>query len=99
MLYIVYIKGVIYVKIEKKAIPLDSTFEGFDSVYQITQRYMATIAKKTDYVLRQQIIQYAKLKSQEYGEDVQVIFMDEEKVNRIIDLGLKEYLSEERGYK
>ena len=86
-------------KIEKKPVPLDGTFEGFDSVYQITQRYMATIVKKTDYALRQQIIQYATLKSQEYGEEVQVIFMDEDKVNRIIDLGLKEYLSEERGYK
>ena len=68
---------------------LGEDFEGFDSV---TQRYMAAIAKSTDYALRHQIQQYAKLKSQEYGEDIQVIFMDEEKVNRIIDLGLREYL-------
>ena len=71
---------------------LGEDFEGFDSVYSVTQRYMAAIARKTDYALRHQIQQYAKLKSQEYGEDIQVIFMDEEKVNRIIDLGLREYL-------
>ena len=65
---------------------LGEDFEGFDSVY------MTAIAKSTDYALRHQIQQYAKLKSQEYGEDIQVIFMDEEKVDRIIDLGLREYL-------
>ena len=70
-----------------------------DIIYNHVSRFMACITKAQDTALRKQIVQYAKLKSQEYGEEVQVIFMDEDKVNRIIDLGLKEYLSEERGYK
>lgn len=67
-----------------------------DIIYNHVSRFMACITRAQDTALRKQIIQYAKLKSQEYGEDVQVIFMDEDKVNRIIDLGLKEYLEEER---
>lgn len=63
-----------------------------DLVYQCTQRYIAAIVKEKDEYLRKQIYEYARLKSVEYGEDVQVIFMDEDKVNRIIDLGIKEYL-------
>lgn len=70
-----------------------------DIIYSHVSRFMACVTKAQDTALRQQIIQYAKLKSEEYGEEVQVIFMDEDKVNRIIDLGLKEYLEEERGCK
>ena len=70
-----------------------------DLVYKCTQRYIAAITKKTDDILRKQIYEYAQLKSEEYGEEVQVLLMDEDKVNRIIDLGIREYYRETRGWK
>lgn len=66
-----------------------------DLMYTHVQRYIAFITKAQDDALRKVIIEHAQERSKELGEDIEVLFADEEKVNRIIDLGIKEYLKEE----
>lgn len=70
-----------------------------DLVYTHVQRYIAFVTKAQDDALRKAIIEHAQERSKELGEDVEVLFADEEKVNRIIDLGIREYYRETRGWK
>lgn len=77
----------------------DEPLAGEDLIYKHVSRFIACVTKAQDTALRKQIYEYAQLKSKEYGEEVQVLMMDEDKVNRIIDLGVKEYLREEREHK
>lgn len=70
-----------------------------DLVYTHVQRYVAFVTKAQDDALRKAIIEHAQERSKELGEDVEVLFADEEKVNRIIDLGIREYYRETRGWK
>lgn len=70
-----------------------------DLVYSHVSRYVAFITKAQDDALRKAIIEHAQERSKELGEHIEVLFADEEKVNRIIDLGIREYLKEERGLK
>lgn len=70
-----------------------------DLVYTHVQRYVAFITKAQDDALRKAIIEHAQERSKELGEDIEVLFADEEKVNRIIDLGIREYYRETRGWK
>lgn len=68
-----------------------------DLMYTHVQRYVAFITKAQDDALRKAIIEHAQERSKELGEDIEVLFADEEKVNRIIDLGVREYYRETRG--
>lgn len=70
-----------------------------DLVYTHVSRYVAFITKAQDDALRKTIIEHAQERSKELGEDIEVLFADEEKVNRIIDLGIREYYREMRGWK
>lgn len=70
-----------------------------DLMYKHVQRYVAFITKAQDDALRKAIIEHAQERSKELGEDIEVLFADEEKVNRIIDLGIREYYREMRGWK
>lgn len=70
-----------------------------DLVYSHVSRYVAFITKAQDDALRKTIIEHAQERSKELGEDIEVLFADEEKVNRIIDLGIREYYREMRGWK
>ena len=63
-----------------------------DLVYRSVQKFCAYITKASDDALRRAIYDYAREKSLEQGEDIQVIFVDQEKVDRILDLGIREYL-------
>ena len=63
-----------------------------DLMYSVQQKFVAAITKETDDALRRAIYDYAREKSLEQGEDIQVIFADQEKVDRILDLGIREYL-------
>lgn len=69
-----------------------------DLIYKHVQRYVAFITKAQDDALRKTIIEHAQERSKELGEDIEVLFADEEKVNRIIDLGIREYYRETRGW-
>lgn len=69
-----------------------------DLVYSHVSRYVAFITKAQDDALRKTIIEHAQERSKELGEDIEVLFADEEKVNRIIDLGIREYYRETRGW-
>ena len=68
-----------------------------DLVYSHVQRYIAFVTKAQDDALRKAIVEHAQERSKELGEDIEVLFADEEKVNRIIDLGIREYYRETRG--
>ena len=68
-----------------------------DLMYKHVQRYVAFITKAQDDALRKAIVEHAQERSKELGEDIEVLFADEEKVNRIIDLGIREYCRETRG--
>lgn len=70
-----------------------------DLVYSHVSKYVAFITKAQDDALRKTIIEHAQERSKELGEDIEVLFADEEKVNRIIDLGIREYYREMRGWK
>ena len=70
-----------------------------DLMYKHVQRYVAFITKAQDDALRKAIVEHAQERSRELGEDVEVLFADEEKVNRIIDLGIREDYRETRGWK
>lgn len=70
-----------------------------DLMYTHVQRYIAFITKAQDDALRKVIIEHAQERSKELGENIEVLFADEEKVNRIIDLGIREYCRETRGWK
>lgn len=70
-----------------------------DLMYTYVQRYIAFITKAQDDALRKAIIEHAQDRSKELGENIEVLFADEEKVNRIIDLGIREYYREMRGWK
>ena len=70
-----------------------------DLMYTHVQRYIVFITKAQDDALRKAIIEHAQERSKELGEDIEVLFADEEKVNRIIDLGIREYYRETRGWK
>ena len=64
-------------------------------VYSRTDRVIAEITNKREEYLQQKIIDYAKQHAEEYGEEVEVIFLDEDKVRMIIKLGIQEYLKRE----
>lgn len=64
-------------------------------VFSITNRVIAEIINKREEYLQQKIIDYAKQHAEEYGEEVEVIFLDEDKVRMIIKLGIQEYLKRE----
>ena len=66
-----------------------------NGVYSITDRVIAEITNKREEYLQQKIIDYAKQHAEEYGEEVEVIFLDEDKVRMIIKLGIQEYLKRE----
>ena len=63
-----------------------------DLIYKHVQKYVAFITKAQDDALRKAMVEHAQERSKELGEDIEVLFADEEKVNRIIDLGIREYL-------
>ena len=69
-----------------------------DLIYTHVQRYVVFITKAQDDALRKAIVEHAQERSKELGEDIEVLFADEEKVNRIIDLGIREYYRETRGW-
>ena len=93
MLYIVYINEEELIKVK---IDDEEWRERDDLMYKCVQKFCAYITKESDDVLRRAIYDYAREKSLEQGEDIQVIFADQEKVDRILDLGIKEYLRLER---
>lgn len=66
-----------------------------NGVFSITDRVIAEITNKREEYLEQKIIDYAKQHAEEYGEEVEVIFLDEDKVRMIIKLGIQEYLKRE----
>ena len=66
-----------------------------NGVFSITDRVIAEITNKREEYLQQKIIDYEKQHADEYGEEIEVIFLDEDKVRMIIKLGIQEYLKRE----
>ena len=61
-----------------------------NGIYKITDYVIKEIAKKEDEDTRKMIIEYAKTRFPR--KDVSIEFYDEEMIEEIIDLGIKEYL-------
>ena len=59
-------------------------------IYKCQERVIKEIVKKDDAHTRQVIKDYARTKYP--NENVRIDFLDEEVVNQIIDLGVREYL-------
>lgn len=66
-----------------------------NGIYSITNRIIAEVVNKEDEYLKQVIMDYAKKISSEYGEEVKVVFLDEDKARKIIELGIQEYFRRE----
>ena len=67
-----------------------------NGIFSITETFIAEIVKKEDDILRQKILDYWKRHAEKFGEEVNVVFLDEEKAIQIINLGMQEYLRRER---
>lgn len=63
-----------------------------DLFYNVVETVWKVIVKNNDEQTKQIITEYAMKKSQEIGERISVVFIDEEIVKEIIDLGIEEYL-------
>ena len=61
-------------------------------IYSITNRVIAEVVKKEDEYIKKVITDYARKISAEYGEEVKVIFIDEDMAREIINLGIAEYM-------
>ena len=66
-----------------------------NGIFSITETVVAEIVKKEDDLLRQKILDFWKQHAEEFGEEINVIFLEEEKARRIINLGIQEYLKRE----
>lgn len=67
-----------------------------DSIYKVTMGIHAMIIDETDQHLKEIMIEYAKKRAEETGVHLELVFMEKEKVEKIIDLGVAEYLRLER---
>lgn len=61
-----------------------------NGIYKITDYVIKEIVKKEDEDTRKMIIEYAKTRSPR--KNVSIEFYEEEMIEEIIDLGIKEYL-------
>lgn len=66
--------------------------EGENGVYSLTSRMIAEVVNKEDEYIKKVITDYARKISAEYGEEIQVAFIDEDMAREIINLGVAEYL-------
>lgn len=66
-----------------------------NGIYSISNRIIAEVVNKEDEYIKKVITDYAKKISSEYGEEVRVVFLDEDKARKIIELGIQEYLRRE----
>ena len=66
-----------------------------NGTYKIINYVIKEIVKKEDEDTRKMIIEYAKTRFPR--KDVSIEFYDEEMIEEIIDLGIKEYLRRHRG--
>lgn len=67
-----------------------------DMVFKMTTNIIAMIIDKNEQHLKEVMIKYAKKRAEETGVHVEIVFMEKEKVEKIIDLGISEYLKRER---
>lgn len=63
-----------------------------DGIYSITQNLIAKVVSNKEQYIKDVIIEYARKRSQELGQEVEALFIDQDMANEIIDLGVKAYM-------
>lgn len=67
-----------------------------NQTYSITKKHIMQIVNEQDELFKAMILEYVQKNVKEFGHKAEVLFVDEEKVKRVIQLGLAEYLRIER---
>ena len=67
-----------------------------DGILSVTNRVIAEVVKEEDEYIKKVILDYPKKISDEYSEEVKVVFIDENIARQIINLGIEEYFRRQK---